>query len=99
MPDNFEVRWSSESARRTDQIIKYLFENWTEREVKNFLLALEGFEEIVSRFPHIYPPSNQKKGHHRAVIMKQISILYSLERNIIKVHTLFDNRQDPSKLK
>ena len=99
MAEKLEVKWSSESVRRTDQIINFLLENWSEREVKHFLMALEGFEEIVSRFPKIYPPSIQKKGYHRAVRLKQISIFYSVERNIIKVHTLFDNRQDPSNLK
>ena len=97
MADKYEVRWSDESIQRTDQIVNYLLENWSVKEVKNFLDALEGFEEIVSRFPDIYPHSTKKKGYRKAVILKQISVIYSVERKTIKVHTLFDNRQDPSK--
>jgi len=39
----------------------------------------------------------KKKGYRKAVILKQISILYSVKRNSILVHTIIDNRQDPKK--
>jgi hypothetical protein len=99
MASKIDVVWSNESVRRTDQVIKFLTENWSIKEVENFLTALAAFEEIVSRFPEIYPKSLIMSGYRKAVILKQISIIYSLEKNIIKVHTLFDNRQDPGKLK
>ena len=99
MADKLDVIWSSESVRKTDQIIKFLTENWSIKEVENFLTSLAAFEEIISRFPEIYPKSLLKKGYRKAVILKQVSIIYSVEMNSIKVHTLFDNRQDPAKLK
>jgi plasmid stabilization system protein ParE len=99
MANKLDVIWSNESVRSVDQIIKFLNENWTTKEVEIFLIALAGFEEIVSRFPEIYPKSLIKKGYRKAVILKQISIIYSVEKNTIKIHTLFDNRQDPAKLK
>lgn len=55
MANKLDISYSNQAVLRTDQIIKYLLENWSEKEVKNFLDALEGFEEIVSRFPEIYP--------------------------------------------
>jgi len=73
-------------------------ESWSEKEAANFLKSLEAFEEIVSHFPEIYPESQLKKGFRRAVVSKQISVIYSVERIAIKVHTLFDNRQNPDKL-
>ena len=99
MRNKFEVFWSNESIVRTDQIIKFLFSKWTEKEVLIFLSELKSFEVIVSNFPEIYPKSQLKKCYRKAVINKQISIIYSIENNSILVHTLFDNRQDPAKLK
>ena len=99
MRNKIKVIWSGESSRRTDQIILFLSENWTEKEVLNFLIDLKTFEEIVSNFPEIYPESQTKKGYRRAVINKQTSVLYSIENGLILVHTLYDNRQDPEKLK
>ena len=78
MRNKLEVIWSYEAAKSSDQIIKYLLEEWTVKEAFNFLETLKGFEEIVS-------------------YLKQISILYSVKRNSILVHTIIDNRQDPKK--
>jgi plasmid stabilization system protein ParE len=98
MRNKIEVIWSLESAKRTEEIVKYISENWADKEVLNFLTDLKSFEEIVSYFPEIYPESQIKKGYRRAVINKQTSVIYSIEKNLILVHTLFDNRQDPKKL-
>ncbi len=97
MRKKLEVIWSFEAAKRSDQVIKYLLEEWSEKEAINFLETLKGFEELVSNFPELYPLSQKKKGYRKAVILKQISILYSVKRNSILVHTLFDNRQDPKR--
>ena len=95
MKNKFEVVWSEESIEQTDQIIQYLYSKWSEKEVFKFLKVLEDFEEIVSIFPEIYPESEIKKGYRKAVILKQISVIYSIENEAILIHTLFDNRQDP----
>lgn len=97
MRSKIEVVWSIESAKRTDQVIKFLLEEWSEKEAINFLETLRGFEELVSNYPELYPLSQKKKGYRKAVILKQISIIYSVKRNSILVHTLVDNRQDPKK--
>jgi plasmid stabilization system protein ParE len=99
MRNKLDVIWSDESIQRTDQIIKFLNEQWTNKEIINFLEDLKSFEEIVSNFPEIYPESKIKKGYRRAVINRQTSILYSIEKKLILIHTLFDNRQDPDILR
>ena len=98
MRNKLDVIWSAESIQRTDQIIKFLNDKWTNKEIINFLEDLKSFEEIVSNFPEIYPESQIKKGYRRAVINRQTSVLYSIENKSILIHSLFDNRQDPDKL-
>ena len=99
MANKLDISYSNQAVLRTDQIIKYLLENWSVKEVKNFLDALEGFEEIVSRFPEIYPQSQTLKGFRKAVVAKQISVIYSIHKSEIRIYTLFDNRQNPKTLK
>ena len=99
MRSKLKIIWSRESINRTDQIIIFLKENWTDKVVLDFLEDIKSFEEIVSNFPEIYPESQIKKGYRRAVINRQISILYSIENKSILIHTLFDNRQNPDKLR
>ena len=62
MRNKLDVIWSAESIQRTDQIIKFLNDKWTNKETINFLEDLKSFEEIVSNFPEIYPESQIKKG-------------------------------------
>ena len=57
MRNKLDVIWSAESIQRTDQIIKFLNDKWTNKEIINFLEDLKSFEEIVSNFPEIYPES------------------------------------------
>lgn len=49
MSDKLDIAWSNEAVRRTDEIIKYLKDNWSAKEIESFLDALESFEEMVSR--------------------------------------------------
>ncbi len=99
MRKRFKIHWSQESIRQTDHIIQYLDENWTIKEISRFLSALKGFEELVTYNPEVYPESLLKKGFRRAVILKQISVIYSFESEIIKIHIIYDNRRNPEKIK
>ena len=98
MRKKLEVIWSEESAKRTDEIVDYLLKKFSIKEATHFLKLLKDFEKIVSQFPETYPLSINKKGIRRAVIAKQISILYSIDDSYIRVFTLFDNRQDPKNI-
>lgn len=49
--------------------------------------------------PEIFPKSSVSKKHQKCVVTKQSSLLYSFGSNEIKIHTIFDTRQDPNKIK
>ena len=101
MSSDFEVLWSKESKIQFDRIVNYLKEKWTEKEVKKFILQLKSFEHIVKVFPEIYAESGKKMGFRRAVLSKHNSVIYKVdkEKSLIRVYTIFDNRQHPNKLK
>ena len=44
MRNKLDVIWSAESIQRTDQIIKFLNDKWTNKEIINFLEDLKSFE-------------------------------------------------------
>ena len=98
MKKKFEVVWSIESFNRKNEIVDYLQSEWTEREVGSFLKRLKNFEKIAERLPNAFPESDSKTGYRKAVISKQTSIIYRLDSKMVRVYTVFDNRQDPAKL-
>jgi hypothetical protein len=49
--------------------------------------------------PEIFPKSSVNKKYRKCVITKQSSLLYSFSANEIRIHNVFDTRQDPNKIK
>jgi plasmid stabilization system protein ParE len=89
-----KIIWSAQSDEDVEWIIKFLERVWTEREVLIFLEQLRKFETIVKRFPEIYPESHKAKGLRKAVINPNISVLYKIDKDIIRIVTVIDNRAE-----
>jgi len=98
MKAKFKVLWSKESKLQFDKVIAYLRDEWTEKEVDKFILILRTFEEVVSEFPELYAES--KAGIRRAILTKHHSVIYRIDKKdaLIRVYTIFDNRQHPNKM-
>jgi plasmid stabilization system protein ParE len=86
------VLWSDEAMARVDETKAFLQQQWTEKEVTAFLDLLDGFEELVKRFPNGYERSRKYPGCRRAVIHANVSVVYRVTRNQIEVVTVYDNR-------
>ena len=61
MASGFKIRWTVHALSELSAIIKYLEENWTEKELTQFANAVDNTLEMVSRYPELYPASNKKK--------------------------------------
>jgi len=64
-----------------------------------FISKLEHRLNIVRQKPEAFPKSEIKKGLYKCVITRQTTMDYTFDENVIYILTIFDNRQDPSKLK
>lgn len=93
MPEIRKVIWSLESSKKVTSIKKYLYEEWSEKEVENFLNRLQHFEKLVIHYPTIYPASKKYSDLRRAVITKHQSVIYEIDEDIIRIHTILDHRQ------
>jgi len=94
-----KVEWTSNAKIELSQILDYIDEKWTERELKNFAVLLEKNISIIVSFPYIFPASSQNSNVRRCVVSKQTSLYYKVEEDRIVILSLFDNRQNPSALK
>jgi plasmid stabilization system protein ParE len=95
----YKLFWTDEALRNLDQILKYLEQNWTQKEVDHFKNRLSSQLDIILRFPFIFPKSDKQPRLRKSVLSKQTTIFYEIKRSVIYVVYLFDNRQDPNKLK
>jgi len=93
-----KVVWSEEANKNLKKIIQYLEENWTEKEIKKFLKKLNKHISIIQLQPDSFPKANNFNVR-RSVVSKQTTIYYSIRQDTLSIVSIFDNRQDPKKLK
>lgn len=93
-----KIEWTLASKNDYWQNIEYLESRWSEKEVINFideiqyslnLLAKENVLFIKSEYPNVY----------KMVVMKQITLYYSVENQTIYLLRFWNNYQDLSNFK
>ena len=99
MKSTYKLIWSDEALQGLKRIIEYLEQRWTQKEIKKFARLLDKQLNIIKDNPLIFPQSNKSRGIRKSVLSKQTSIYYKVKENKIYLLTLFDNRQDPNRLK
>lgn len=99
MRSGYKLMWSDRALADLKNIIDYLLENWTQREIRNFSRRLDKRLELISVNPNLFPRTTKRKNVRKSVLTKHTVIYYKVERNMVAIVTLFDPRQNPIKLK
>lgn len=91
-----KARYTSRAIKDVDTAV-----DWYEQQRKGlgfeFLDCVEAAINGVLRHPELYP--RQYVNFRRCVIRRfPFSIFYTIEGNLLVIHSVFDNRQDPEKL-
>lgn len=96
---NLEVNFSKTAEKNLDSILNFIEARWSEKSKKMFIVKFEKAISIMIMNPEIFPKSSVNKKYRKCVITKQSSLLYSFSANEIKIHNIFDTRQNPNKIK
>lgn len=99
MKNGYKLLWSVRTLSDLKNIVYYLLENWTEKELKNFARSLDKRLEIILFNPRIFPKTRKGREIIKSVLTKRTVIYYETSDKVITIVTLFDPRQNPNKLK
>lgn len=99
MRSGYKIQWTKKATIDLQNIIDYLLYKWTEKEVKHFVRKLDKRLELISINPRLFPKTSKRKNVRRSVLTKHTVVYYETSTDTIRIVTLFDPRQDPSKLK
>ena len=99
MISGYKIVWTNKAIADLDNIIEYLTNHWTEKEISGFFKKLDKRINIIGQRPLLYPVTKMRKNVRRSVLTTQISIYYRISKRSVEILTLFDNRQNPSNLK
>lgn len=99
MKSGYKLFWSDRALEDLQNIIKYLEEEWSQREIRNFAKRLDRRLEVISTSPRLFPKTAKRKNIRRSVLTKHTVIYYEIKERIVTVVALFDPRQHPKKLR
>ena len=94
---SYQIIWSPKANHIYQQILKYLQEKWTEREINNFIKRTEAVLSFINQNPLLYRYSKQNNSY-KCVVTEQTSLIYQINQDKIELLFFWDNRQNPDKL-
>lgn len=99
MKGGYKLLWSDTALADLQNIINYLIENWTQKEIKNFAIRLDKRLDLIINNPKLFPKSSKRKSIRRSVLTRQAVIYYQVKGRVVTIVTLFESRQNPKKLR
>ena len=96
-----KIRWTSQALKSYSNIIDFLSENWTKKEIDKFITEVDSIIEQIQENPYMYQATNERKNLRKGFVNKLISLFYrvQLEKDEIELLKFWDNRQNRNKLK
>lgn len=95
MKNGYKILWTKEANDNLDSILKYLEENWTEKEIRKFAQKLNTRINIIKQNPKAFPFLISKIELRKSVLTRQTTIYYKVKKDSIVIVALFDNRKKP----
>lgn len=95
MISGYEIRWSKRATQELQNIITYLESNWSEREIRNFILLLEHHLNLLSRHPLLFKVSERYQGSRECLVSRYLTLFYIIENETVYIVALWDNRKNP----
>ena len=94
----YKIIWSPQAELTFENVINYLFENWTIKQVENLLSRTNKLIGLISKNPFLFRGSEKQK-IHEVLVTKHNLLLYQINETELKVELLafFDTRQHPKK--
>ena len=91
--------WTNEAVSNLENILNYLADKWTDRELNNFKMLLSRQINLIKKYPKIFPDSESNPRLRKAVLSSQTILFYELKNQIIYIIYLFNSNQYPEKIK
>ena len=98
MENIYKIVWSDEALSNLKNILTYLENNWSTKEINKFATLLDRQLNRIQNNPFLFAESESRSTIRKSVLTKQVSIYYRIKNKTVELISLFDNRQNPKKL-
>ncbi|RNL51057.1 type II toxin-antitoxin system RelE/ParE family toxin [Pedobacter jejuensis] len=93
----YAIIWSPIAKTSYIEILKFLEENWTSKEIEYFISRTERLVKLISQNPNLFQYSINSDTF-RCLVVPHVSLFYRLKNENIELLVFWDNRKDPKKL-
>lgn len=93
-----EIIFSKNAEKKLIDLLEYLELKWSAKVREKFISNLDKSIYLIQNEPEIFPKSQINKNQHRSVLSKQTTIYYKYNSKQIRILSLFDTRQNPTKI-
>ena len=95
-----KIIWTPRSLKTHLNIIDYLNENWTIKEIHKFVLETETTIKQISQNPYMFQAIDEDKAIRKGFVNKIVSLFYRVNSANEEEELLvfWNNRQNPSRL-
>lgn len=98
---NYKVLWTNRAIKSAENIVKYLEEEWTEKEANDFLDAVDDIIEAIELNPKLFRASLKRPHIHLAIIKRRTLLVYQIrpQKKQITLLLFWNPKQSPKKLR
>lgn len=89
-----EIRFSKASFDDLDEIEDYLLNRWNDKVLDDFNLKLDQTLNLIINGIAVFQ-KYEGTNYHKILITKHNTLIYSLDQEILTIHRILQNFQDP----
>lgn len=91
------IVWTNRAIQGFDNIISYLEDNWTDKEVLNFVKDINEFLELLKYYPELLQKSQKEKNIFRGPVNKLTIMTYRIKPKLktIEIINIRSSRKKP----
>jgi len=89
--------WTKQAIQGFDRIVRYLEENWTEKEVRNFIRDSDEFFKLLREYPELLQKTSSQRNLYRGPLNRFTIITYRIKprKRQIELINIRGARQKP----
>ena len=101
MDEITSIQWTDKAKFTFNNIILYLQNKWTEREITKFISRTHQVLETLKRYPEICRPSQKRKNVRIAILDKHTQMIYHFKphKRQLEILLFWNPKQNPDKFK
>jgi hypothetical protein len=98
---SYKALWTNKAIKTAEDVVKYLREEWTEKEVDDFLNKVDDIIATIETNPKLFRASSKRPNIHLAIIKRKTLLVYQVRphKKQIALLLFWNAKQNPKKLK